>query len=109
MVRLCWPEKPTRENLDQKGSKLVPVSAWESPPFPHYQWTIRGDVDATFGAGFTERVRAAPLSNDDPAILDMFDRSGAATIAASTQIRTMRMGSTQLEAPVDCIPPLCVT
>jgi phosphonate transport system substrate-binding protein len=64
-------------NLDQKGrTKLGPVSAiWESPPFPHYQWTIRGDVDATFGTGFTERVRAALLSIDDPAILGVFGGS----------------------------------
>jgi phosphonate transport system substrate-binding protein len=64
-------------DLDQKGkSKAGPVSViWESPPFPHYQWTIRGDVDATFGSGFTERVRAALLSIDDPAILDMFGNS----------------------------------
>ena len=64
-------------DLDQKGtSKPGRVSViWESPPFPHYQWTIRGDVDATFGSGITERVRAALLSIDNPAILDMFGRS----------------------------------
>src|SRR4051794_4719278 len=48
---------------------------WESPPYPDYQWTIRGDVEATFGPGFTEKVRAALLSIDDPAILGIFART----------------------------------
>jgi phosphonate transport system substrate-binding protein len=65
-------------DLDQKAGKVDPAQVsviWESPPFPDYQWTIRGDVDATFGAGFTENVRAALLSIDDPAILAIFARS----------------------------------
>ena len=65
-------------DLDQKAGKVDPTQVsvvWESPPFPDYQWTIRGDVDATIGAGFTENVRAALLSIDDPAILAIFARS----------------------------------
>jgi phosphonate transport system substrate-binding protein len=65
-------------DLDQKAGKVDPAQVsvvWESPPFPDYQWTIRGDVDATFGAGFTEKVRAALLSIDDPTILGIFARS----------------------------------
>jgi phosphonate transport system substrate-binding protein len=48
---------------------------WESPTFPDYQFTIRGDVDKQFGAGFKERVRQAILSLDDPEILSYFARS----------------------------------
>src|SRR3954452_16133178 len=65
-------------DLDQKAGKVdaAHVSViWESPPFPDYQWTIRGDVDAAFGTGFTEKVRAALLSIDDPAILGIFGRT----------------------------------
>src|SRR3954454_10016283 len=65
-------------DLDQKAGKVDPAQVsvvWESPPFPDYQWTIRGDVDATFGAGFTEKVRAALLSIDDPTILVIFART----------------------------------
>ena len=49
---------------DQKAGKVDPAQVsvvWESPPFPDYQWTIRGDVDATFGAGFTEKVASRAL------------------------------------------------
>src|SRR3954451_13864157 len=65
-------------DLDQKAGKVDPAQVsvvWESPPFPDYQWTIRGDVDVTFGAGFTEKVRAALFSIDDPTILGIFARS----------------------------------
>jgi phosphonate transport system substrate-binding protein len=48
---------------------------WETPTYPDYQWTIRGDVDASFGAGFRDKVRAALLTLDDPAIFKEFARS----------------------------------
>lgn len=48
---------------------------WKSPPFPNYQWTIRGDVDARFGEGFTDRVRQALLDMDDPELLARFPRN----------------------------------
>lgn len=47
---------------------------WQTPRFPNYNWSIRGDVDQRFGAGFKERVRAALLAIDDPAILEIFPR-----------------------------------
>src|SRR3954471_5374527 len=65
-------------DLDSKAGKVDPAQVsviWESPPFPDYQWTIRGDVDATFGAGFTDKARAALLAIDDPAILGIFGRT----------------------------------
>lgn len=48
---------------------------WETPTFPDYQFTIRGDVDKTFGAGFKEKVRQAILRLNDPEILGYFARS----------------------------------
>ena len=48
---------------------------WQTPTFPDYQFTIRGDVDKTFGPGFKEKVRQAILSLDDPEILSYFARS----------------------------------
>ncbi len=48
---------------------------WQSPPFPDYQWTIRGDVDATFGKGFSDKVKAALIAIADPKILEPFGRS----------------------------------
>ncbi|PTY36065.1 putative selenate ABC transporter substrate-binding protein [Saccharospirillum sp. MSK14-1] len=49
---------------------------WESPTYPDYQWTIRGDADARFGEGFIDRVQQALLNMTDPTLLAAFPRSG---------------------------------
>jgi phosphonate transport system substrate-binding protein len=64
--------------LDQKAGKIDPAKViviWETPTFPDYQWTVRGDADKVYGAGFKEKLRAALLAIDDPAILNQFARS----------------------------------
>ena len=48
---------------------------WESPTYPDYNWSVRGDVDAAFGSGFKERLRAALLAIENPTILASFARS----------------------------------
>jgi phosphonate transport system substrate-binding protein len=48
---------------------------WKTPPYPDYQWSIRGDVDENFGTGFTLRVTEALLDMSDPALLASFPRS----------------------------------
>ncbi len=63
---------------DGKAGKVDPSQVsviWESPTFPDYQWTIRGDADATYGPGFTDKVKAALLDVRDPTILGYFARS----------------------------------
>lgn len=65
-------------NLDNKAGKVDPAQVqviWESPPYPDYQWTVRAGVDDAYGAGFTERLRAALVGVKDPAILAPFGRS----------------------------------
>ncbi|MFG1359609.1 putative selenate ABC transporter substrate-binding protein [Xanthobacter pseudotagetidis] len=47
---------------------------WKTPPYPDYNWSIRGDADKTFGAGFTDKVRAALLGMTDPELLAAFPR-----------------------------------
>ena len=64
--------------LDQKAGKIDPAQVaviWESPTFPDYQWTVRGDVEKVYGAGFKQKLTAALLAIDDPAILQQFARS----------------------------------
>jgi len=65
-------------DLEVKAGKVDAAQVaviWESPTYPDYQWTIRGDVDATYGTGFTEKVKAALLDMADPTILGYFGRS----------------------------------
>lgn len=48
---------------------------WQTPPYPDYNWTIRGDADERFGEGFTERVKSALIGMDDPDLLASFPRA----------------------------------
>lgn len=47
---------------------------WETPTYPDYQWTIRGDVDARYGEGFKAKVTAALLNMKDKDLLASFPR-----------------------------------
>lgn len=66
-------------NKELKAGKIDPnkVSViWKTPGYPDYQWTIRGDVDKTWGNGFANKVQAALLNLKDKELLDRFPRSG---------------------------------
>lgn len=47
---------------------------WKTPPYPDYNWVIRGDVDDRFGPGFADKVQAALVGMSDPALLASFPR-----------------------------------
>ena len=49
---------------------------WETPSYPDYQWTIRGDVDSNWGAGFKDRVKQVLLNMKSAELLEAFPRSG---------------------------------
>jgi len=64
--------------LESKAGKVDAAQVgviWESPTFPDYQWTVRADVDKAYGAGFKDKLTAALIAIDDPAILTQFARS----------------------------------
>ena len=48
---------------------------WRTPGYPDYNWTIRGNVDETYGEGFIKKVQGALLDITDPAILNAFPRA----------------------------------
>ena len=66
-----WNLEKKAGHVDDSKVKVI----WESPPFPDYQWTVRGDVDAKFGAGFTAKLKAELIAIKDPHILEPFGRS----------------------------------
>ena len=47
---------------------------WKTPGYPDYNWSIRGDVDKKFGAGFIKKVQSALLAMNDPDLLKSFPR-----------------------------------
>lgn len=66
-----WEKELEDGNINTDDVKII----WKTPPYPDYQWTIRGDVNERFGDGFKDRVREALLSLDDKALLESFPRS----------------------------------
>ncbi|GGX88437.1 putative selenate ABC transporter substrate-binding protein [Litchfieldella qijiaojingensis] len=67
-----WENEVAAGNIDTDQVTVV----WETPQYPDYQWTIRGDVDERFGDGFADRVQQALLDMNDPELLASFPRSG---------------------------------
>ena len=67
---LVWEQEVKSGKVDTKTVSVI----WETPTYPDYHWVARGDVDKTFGVGFTTRLQAAILDVDDPKLLAIFDR-----------------------------------
>ncbi len=65
-----WNRELEAGNIDTSKVKVI----WQTPTFPDYQFTIRGDVDEQFGEGFAKRVQDALLRLDDKEILAAFPR-----------------------------------
>ncbi|WP_428241803.1 putative selenate ABC transporter substrate-binding protein [Gynuella sp.] len=65
-----WENELAAGNIDPDKVQVI----WETPTYPDYQWTIRGDVDNAFGADFTDKVREALLNMKDPDLLASFPR-----------------------------------
>jgi len=65
-----WQKEMTLGRIDPAKVTVI----WKTPTYPDYQWTIRGDVDQTWGAGFADRVRQALIGMHDPALLNAFPR-----------------------------------
>jgi len=65
-----WETELTEGKVDPSKVKVI----WETPAYPDYQWTIRGDVDQHWGAGFAAKVKAALLNMNDPDLLASFPR-----------------------------------
>lgn len=66
-----WDRELAAGTIDTSKVKVL----WKTPAYPDYQFTIRGDVDAAFGEGFTKKVQEALVKLKDPEILGAFPRS----------------------------------
>lgn len=67
-----WDAAVKDGKIDPKKVQVL----WQTPSYPDYQWTLRGDVDKRFGADFTAHVTKALLDMKDPDLLESFPRSG---------------------------------
>ena len=65
-----WEKMVAEKKVDTDKVSVI----WKTPGYPDYQWTIRGDVDATWGDGFSAKVKQALLDMKDPVLLASFPR-----------------------------------
>ena len=66
-----WQKEAEAGKVDPAKVQVI----WRTPPYPDYNWTIRGDVEETYGDGFIKKVQQALTHLSDSAILDAFPRS----------------------------------
>lgn len=66
-----WDDELKLGKIDTDKVKII----WQSPAYPDYQWSIRGDVDQRWGKGFKARVQKALLDMKTPELLAAFPRS----------------------------------
>jgi phosphonate transport system substrate-binding protein len=67
-----WENELKAGKLDPSQVRVI----WKTPPYPDYNWSVRGDVDGNWGKGFTARLSAALVGMKDPKLLAAFPRSG---------------------------------
>jgi len=65
-----WDRDLKAGKIDTSKVKVI----WKTPAYPDYQFTIRGDVDKTFGEGFARKVQVALIKLDDKEILNALPR-----------------------------------
>ena len=66
-----WDKELELGKIDTSKVKII----WQTPSYPDYNWTIRGDADGRFGNGFTDKVQKALLDMKDQVLLESFPRS----------------------------------
>lgn len=83
-----WDSQIAAGKIDT--SKVAVI--WTTPPYPDYNWTVRGDVDNKFGAGFKDKLTAAILAIDDKTLLGYLDRSKFIPAKNSDYIPILQVG-----------------
>lgn len=66
-----WEKEMKEGRIDPRKVTVI----WKTPEYPDYNWTIRGDVDETYGNGFSRKVQKALVNMKAPELLASFPRS----------------------------------
>lgn len=78
-----------------RSGKLDPTKVgviWTTPGYPDYNWTVRGDIDTTFGAGFKTRLTSTILGIEDKTLLGYFERGKFIPAKNSDYIAIQQVG-----------------
>lgn len=65
-----WEKEVAAGTIDTAKVSVI----WQTPEYPDYNWTVRGDVVDTYGAGTIEKIQKALVSISDSELLDAFPR-----------------------------------
>lgn len=65
-----WDKELAAGKIDTSKVSVI----WQTPEYPDYNWTVRGDVDAVYGAGVTEQIQKVLISITEPKLLNAFPR-----------------------------------
>jgi phosphonate transport system substrate-binding protein len=65
-----WEKEMSAGTIDPKKISVI----WKTPEYPDYNWTVRGDVDGTYGVGTIANIQNALIAIDDPELLAAFPR-----------------------------------
>lgn len=65
-----WDQAVADGLVDAKAVQVI----WETPSYPDYQWSIRGDVNKQWGENFKAKVKTALLNIKDKDLLSAFPR-----------------------------------
>jgi phosphonate transport system substrate-binding protein len=63
------------------GKQGDAIALWKTPTYQDYQWTVRGNMDDVYGAGFTEKLKKTLLEIDpakselEAAVMKAFTRT----------------------------------
>lgn len=68
---LVWESELKAGKFDPSKVSII----WTTPTYPDYNWSVRGDVDQVFGAGFKAKITDAILGLEDKTLLGYFDRT----------------------------------
>ncbi|MCP4808026.1 MAG: putative selenate ABC transporter substrate-binding protein [Proteobacteria bacterium] len=70
-----WDRLVADGTIDTAKAHVV----WKTPVYADYNFTAHPDLETRFGPGFTDRLQAALIAIDDPALLAAFSRSALIT------------------------------
>lgn len=65
-----WEDELAQGKIDTSKVSVI----WKTPEYLDYHWVLRGDTDANWGEGFSDKVQSTLLNIDDPEVLAAFPR-----------------------------------
>ena len=66
-----WEKEMGEGKIDPTKVQII----YRTPEYPDYNWTVRGDVDASYGEGTIARIQKALVDITDPELLGAFPRA----------------------------------